>query len=172
MKKIILYLGFAIIIYMMVGSVSSLVIPKEAIRIRVIANSNNSYDQEIKIKVKEQLQTDLYNLLKDIKGVEKARFIINNNLTGIDDQVSRLLKNENYPLDYKLSFGYNYFPAKEYNGIIYEEGYYESLVVTLGSGEGDNWWCVLFPPLCLLEAEENEDVEYTSFVRELIDKHL
>ena len=68
----------------------------------------------------------------------------------------------------------NYFPQKEFKGVTYEEGYYESLVVTLGSGSGDNWWCVLFPPLCLLEAEESEkdDVEYQFFVKELIDKYF
>ena len=63
-------------------------------------------------------------------------------------------------------------PEKEYKGTTYEEGYYESLVITLGSGEGDNWWCVLFPPLCLLEAEDSDDVEYTSYVKELVDKYL
>ena len=56
----------------------------------------------------------------------------------------------------------------------YPAGYYESLVVTLGSGAGDNWWCVLFPPLCLLEAEETntDDIEYKSFVQEMIEKYF
>jgi len=49
---------------------------------------------------------------------------------------------------------------------------YESLLVTLGSGKGDNWWCVLFPPLCLLEAEESDKIEYKFFVQELIEKYL
>ena len=57
--------------------------------------------------------------------------------------------------------------------IKYKEGNYESLVVTLGDGSGDNFWCVLFPPLCLLEAEDtNNEVEYKFFVKELIDKYL
>lgn len=79
---------------------------------------------------------------------------------------------EKYNLDYKINFGENYFPEKEFNGVTYEEGYYESVLVTLGKGEGDNWWCVLFPPLCLLEAEESDEVEYKFFVQELIDKYL
>ena len=58
-------------------------------------------------------------------------------------------------------------------GIVTEEGEYESLVITLGNGLGENFWCVLFPPLCLLDTEEEvEDVEYTSFVKELIDKYF
>ncbi|MBQ9011225.1 MAG: stage II sporulation protein R, partial [Bacilli bacterium] len=53
-----------------------------------------------------------------------------------------------------------------YKGVKYKEGYYESLLVTLGKGKGDNWWCVLFPPLCLIEADESSDVQYKSFVKE------
>ena len=62
----------------------------------------------------------------------------------------------------------------EYKGVIYEEGDYESLVITLGDGLGDNFWCVLFPPLCLLEAEETDtdEFEYTSFIKEIIDKYF
>ena len=71
-----------------------------------------------------------------------------------------------------INFGDNYFPEKEYKDVIYEEGKYESLVVTLGNGEGDNWWCVLFPPICTLEVEENKDIEYKFFVKEIFEKYL
>ena len=65
----------------------------------------------------------------------------------------------------------NYFPSKTYKGIVYDGGYYNSLVVTLGDGEGDNWWCVLFPPLCLMEENETtSDVEYKFFVKSIIEK--
>ena len=69
----------------------------------------------------------------------------------------------------------NYFPEKKYKGTVYKEGEYESLVVTLGDGLGANFWCVLFPPLCLLDAEDEEqlsNVEYKSFIKELIDKYF
>ena len=114
----------------------------------------------------------MYELLKNTKGVEEARRIINNNLTYIDEEVRLTLMKLNYELGYDINFGLNYFPSKEYKGITYEEGYYESLVITLGEGKGENWWCVLFPPLCLIEANENDEVEYTSFVKELLEKYL
>jgi stage II sporulation protein R len=68
----------------------------------------------------------------------------------------------------------NYFPRKEYKDVIYEEGEYESLVVEIGDAKGDNFWCVLFPPLCLLEGEEEnkESIKYTSFIKEIIDKYF
>ena len=172
MKKIILCIFGIILFYMMIGHVSSYMIPEDALRIRVIANSDSEYDQEIKLLVKEKLQMKLYNLLKNTKGVNDARKIINDNLPNIQADVDMVLKDLNYELGFDINYGMNYFPSKEYKGVLYEEGYYESLVITLGNGEGNNWWCVLFPPLCLLEAEESTDVEYTSYVKELIDKYM
>ena len=73
-------------------------------------------------------------------------------------------------MDFKINYGTNYFPEKIYKGVKYEAGEYESMVVKIGSGSGDNYWCVLFPPLCLMEAEETDDVEYKFFIKEIIDK--
>lgn len=73
-------------------------------------------------------------------------------------------------MNFKVKYGNNYFPKKEYKGITYEEGYYESLVVEIGEAKGDNFWCVLFPSLCLLETEETTEVEYKLGVLELINK--
>ena len=151
-------------------SKDSIVIPKEAIRVRVIANSNSDYDQNIKNDVEDKM----YNLLKDTRDINTARNIINNNLYNIDNSVEKTLKNNDYKLGYNINFGYNYFPSKEYKGIKYEEGMYESLVVTLGSGKGDNWWCVMFPPFCLIEAHESNttDIEYRWYIKDLINKYL
>lgn len=172
MRKMILVILLVLGIYFSIGHVSSLVIPPDALRIRVIANSNDDYDQQVKEIVKDNIQYKMYELLKNTKGVEEARRIINNNLTYIDEEVRLTLMKLNYELGYDINFGLNYFPSKEYKGITYEEGYYESLVITLGEGKGENWWCVLFPPLCLIEANENDEVEYTSFVKELLEKYL
>ena len=138
----------------------------------MIANSNSEYDQNIKKIVKDDIQNKMYTLLKDTTNVFEAKQIISDNLDNIDNEINTILKSLNYNLSYDVNFGLNYFPSKEYKGIIYNEGYYESLVITLGEGKGDNWWCVLFPPLCLIEAEKSDEVEYTSFVKELLDKYL
>ena len=87
--------------------------------------------------------------------------------------VHNTLAEQNMNLEFTIDYGMNYFPEKEYKGIVYEEGEYESLVITLGDGQGENFWCVLFPPLCLLDTNEvPKDIEYTSFVKELIDKYF
>ncbi len=168
MKKFIIL--FAIIFMVSSVKADNYVIPDDAIRLRVIANSNSEYDQDIKMKVKNLLEYKMYNLLKDTKGIKKAREIINSNINDIKNDINKLLLEENYDKSFVINYGKNYFPSKEYRGVIYDEGYYESLVVTLGNGEGDNWWCVLFPPLCLLEAQPNDKVEYKFFVEELFEK--
>lgn len=154
--------------------VEAIQIPASAIRLRVIPNSNSIYDQEIKMQVKKTLEQNTYALLENAKNITDARNIVEANLEKIKNDIEDTLDKENYQEGYKINFGQNYFPEKTFKGITYEEGNYESLVVTLGKGEGDNWWCVLFPPLCLLEAEESEadDVEYTFFVKELLEKFL
>ncbi len=173
MKNFIIILGI-LITYLIIGNtaVEAVKIPDEAIRLRVVANSDSKEDQTIKLKVKTEVEKELFNLLKNTKGIEEARNIINDNLDTIDNKVNSLLLKEKYRQGYELNFGYNYFPEKEFNGITYEEGMYESLLITLGKGEGENWWCVLFPPLCLLEAEESDEVEYKLFIQELIEKYL
>lgn len=173
MKKIIIFIIFLISVINILNIKSDVyAIPKEAIRLRVLANSNSEYDQSIKRTVSEQIQIKMYELLKDTKGVEEARKIINRNMNDIEDEVKKTLDENNYKLGYKINYGLNYFPEKEYKGVSYEEGYYESLLITLGEGKGNNWWCVLFPPLCLVEAEESDEVEYKFFIQELFDKYF
>ena len=165
MKKIIIIL---IPILLFVVKVNANKIPNDAIRIRVVANSDSEYDQQIKYKVSDYLKSEMYILLKDTKTKEEADKIIEKNINKIDNNIYSILKKENYNLGYTINYGKNYFPEKKYKGMTYEEGYYDSLLVTLGKGEGENWWCVLFPPLCLIEAEESEEVEYNFFLFDIV----
>lgn len=172
-QTIFLFLGI-ILTYIIIGNGinNSNLIPDEAIRIRVIANSNSDYDQKIKYNVKDSIEKDIYDMLSNAKNIDTARYILKQNLSNIENTISNALNEQNYNLPFDVNFGLNYFPKKEFKGVTYNEGYYESLVVTLGNGEGDNWWCVLFPPLCLIEAEDSSDVEYTTMVKTIIDKYF
>ena len=174
MKKCIILIMVICSFYIFISNslAKTLTIPNDALRIRIIPNSNSDYDQFIKGKVRDKLEITMYDLLKDARSSEEARNIIVDNLELVDKDVKKVLNSENYKLGYDIKYGYNYFPSKEYRGIKYEEGYYESLLVTLGKGEGDNWWCVLFPPLCLIEADESDDVQYKSLVKEILQKYL
>lgn len=174
MKKIMIILSIIVVIFVSTKTTEDLIIPDESIRIRVIANSNNSKDQLIKNVVRNNIEKEVTNLLANVTNIDEARTLLEENIDLINECVEDVLEKNNYDVSYKVDFGYNLFPEKKYKGVVYEEGYYESVVVTLGEGKGDNWWCVLFPPLCLMETSSSdlEEIEYKSFIKEIIDKYF
>ena len=139
-------------------------IPEDSIRLRIISNSNSDMDIKEKLELKSYLEDKLLVLLGDVSNKAEADNIIVNNIEEIDSYINSFLKDK----PYKLSYGKNYFPNKMFKGVIYNEGYYDSLVVTIGNGKGSNWWCSLFPPLCLID-ENTDDVQYKFFVSRIID---
>lgn len=169
MKKLVII--FAIIITILsLNKQETITIPKNAIRFRVIANSNTEEDQVIKKRVVTKLKTNISDIQFSQKDLNTTRQNIKNSIPSFKSAIEEVLKDEQ--VEYTIEYGMNYFPEKEYKGVYFEEGEYESLVITLGEGVGENFWCILFPPLCLIDEEEKTDVEYTSFVKELIDKYF
>lgn len=167
MKKIIIALFLVTVLILVNNKETEVLIPKEAIRFRIIANSNKLEDQTQKLEIKKELEPIIANILSTSNSLNETRKEIKNNMYEVKNILNK------YDTDYKLNYGYNYFPEKNYKGVTYKAGEYESLVVTLGDGLGDNWWCVLFPPLCLLEATEDnyDDITYTSYIKELLNKY-
>lgn len=173
MKKTITIIIFILVIYMLIGkTMTSYRIPDEAIRIRIVPNSNSVIDQDIKSQVKEDVEKYFYNLLDESKSIDESRKLIKENIPNIEDKIDTVFKNNNYDKEYTVNYGLNYFPEKEYKGVKYDAGMYESLYITIGDGCGDNWWCVLFPPLCMMEAEESDEIEYRLFVEDMFNKYL
>jgi len=171
MKKIIIILTIITItlIYNEIKK-EEIIIPNTAIRLRVIPNSNSAIDQNIKLKVKDYLEKNTYKLLKNETNIEEARTLIKENIPTISENINKIFEENNYNMHYEINYGNNYFPEKQYRGIIYEEGEYESIVISIGRAEGDNWWCVLFPNICLADLENRDDNEYKSWVAETINK--
>lgn len=169
MKKIMIIASIIILILVSNKEYDKILIPKDSIRIRVVANSNNIEDQLLKLKVKEKVENNLYTNLKDVKDIETARTTIKNSIPELETLVSSTTNDNNFAINY----GTNYFPEKKLNGINYNDGNYESLVINLGESKGNNWWCVLFPPLCMIEASENDtnNVEYKSKVLEILNEY-
>ena len=172
MRKIILIILAIISIYTISNVVKAeeLVIPDTAIRLRVIPNSNSTFDQNMKQKVKTYLEDNVYTMFSNVNSIEEAREIINKQLPNIESDIKNIFIENNYDINFKINYGLNYFPEKSYKNITYKEGYYESLVVEIGKAKGDNWWCVLFPTICLLDKNVDDDVEYKLKVVELIEK--
>ena len=163
MKKIIVFLFFLTIICLN-NSKEEIIIPTSSIRYRIIANSDNPKDQLLKLKSKDDINKEIMPVLERANSIDESRDLITKNMSSIENVIKK------YTNDYKVEFGNNYFPKKTYRGINYDEGEYESLVITLGNGLGENFWCVLYPPLCLVDEETSSDIEYTTLVSEIIDK--
>lgn len=167
-------IAFIFVFYLIISNffVEKVIIPEDSIRIRILANSNNDEDLAVKEEVKDDVQKELNKVLKDSKNIKDARKTIITSMSEISNTVEKSLMSQDVYQKFDINYGYNYFPDKEYKGVIYNEGYYESVLVTLGEGMGNNWWCVLFPPLCLIEGQVNEEVEYKLFVKEMINKYF
>lgn len=167
MKKVIIVLFFLTILFLSFQE-DEFIIPEDAIRFRVIANSNTFEDQATKVEIKNNVENILKNDILSATDQTEVKKILKENIPEIKNMIN------NYNISYDVSYGNNYFPEKKYKGITYEAGYYESLVITLGNGRGDNWWCLMFPPLCLMEAQENNinDTDYQFFVKEIFNKYM
>lgn len=176
MKKTVVLIILAVVMLGALGKEEEVVlIPKDAIRFRVIASSNQEQDQAIKKKVAKGLQQELRETMLTATTLNDSRKTLQNRLPEFSENIEKTLSQNKSDETYDIDYGKHYFPEKKYKGVVYEEGMYESLVVTLGKGEGKNFWCVLFPPLCLLEAEEGQEkdkVEYKSFVKEIVNKYF
>lgn len=166
LKKILIILFITIfVINIYSNRQENIIIPKDSIRFRIISNSSSEVDIKMKQELKSYIEDKVYDIVSDAKNKEEADKLIVNNLDKISLYVNQYLNSNNYKIDY----GINYFPKKVYKGVVYEEGMYKSLVITLGDGLGSNWWCVLFPPLCLLdENENNADVDYQFYIARII----
>lgn len=174
MKKLLIIIAI-LIVFLPLNKPASVTIPKDSIRFRVIANSNNEEDQKLKKEIVNNLKPEIASLKYTPKNINNTRSSIQKELPKFEQIVENTLTNNNVKMSYSVDYGINYFPEKKYKGITYEEGEYESLIITLGDGLGKNFWCVLFPPLCLVETDESqkdETVEYTSFIKEIIDKYF
>lgn len=153
MKKIIILLSVIISILVITQNK----VPKDSIRFRILANSNEEIDQETKKNIVKVISKELKHKSKNI---EEEREYIKGKIPSINQKIKETI---NEP--YKIEYGENYFPEKQYKNETFSEGNYESLVITLGEGKGDNFWCILFPPLCMIEEDEN--IEYNSFLKEV-----
>lgn len=173
MKKVIIGLAIVIVLLCLTKN-QTVTIPENAIRFRVIANSNKSEDQKIKEKVVYSIKENIKSIQTSSNNIYEARTNINSSIPMLREIIEKTLNELNASEKYSIEYGNNYFPEKEYKGVKYKEGNYESLIVKLGDGLGDNFWCVLFPPLCLLEVEETSTskVEYTSYIKEIITKYF
>ncbi len=136
----------------------TVVIPKEAIRLRILANSDEEADQQLKRNVRDKVNAQISTWVKDLTSFSEAKKVIKNHLPDIEKTVADELKKEGSKQTFHIQFGQVSFPTKLYGQYVYPAGEYEAVLITLGEGKGANWWCVLFPPLCFLDFSTGQAV--------------
>ena len=143
---------------------------RELLRLHIRADSNDSVDQSVKLKVRDDIVAYLAEQNKNVTTFKEAYAKISSQLSTLKQIADKRLKLEgmNYVAEVKLTR--EYFPTRSYGNVVLESGIYDALIINLGSGNGDNWWCVVFPPLCYLDA--TDDFVYKSKLKELIDKYF
>jgi stage II sporulation protein R len=128
-----------------------IIIPNEAIRLRILANSDSEADQALKRKVRDAVNAEITKWVQDLTSLEEARKTIQSGLPEIQQIAEQIVQAENSNQAVKAEFDKVEFPTKLYGQFLYPAGEYEAILITIGEGAGANWWCVLFPPLCFLD---------------------
>ena len=141
----------------------SIVIPAEAIRLRILANSDSGQDQEIKRKVRDAVNEQITLWVQDLTSLEKAKDVINSKLPVVQNIAERVVAEQGSTQSVKVEFGKVQFPTKLYGQFLYPAGEYQAILITLGEGTGANWWCVLYPPLCFLDFSNGVAVQSDGF---------
>lgn len=140
------------------------------LRVHIRANSNEKEDQAVKYSVKTAVVDFLTPLLSNGKTFKQAYEIINDNLSNIEAVADKVLKDNGFSYKSHAKLNEEYFPTRSYGEYTLENGYYDALILNLGTGEGNNWWCVVYPPLCFIGKEGNDknNVKYRSKLVEII----
>ncbi|ACL74679.1 stage II sporulation protein R [Ruminiclostridium cellulolyticum] len=122
------------------------------VRLHVIANSDSASDQALKLKVRDEIIEYMKEKLSDSRNIDQTKEIINQNLLNIENISKEVIKKNSSNYSVKASLGNYSFPTKTYGDIALPAGKYQALRIVIGQGSGANWWCVLFPPLCFIDA--------------------
>ncbi|MBR2988768.1 MAG: stage II sporulation protein R [Clostridia bacterium] len=140
------------------------------LRIHIRANSNDERDQAVKMKVKSTVSEYLTVKLDGVTDFNTAYKIIASELDCITAKANATLKANGFNYGANAKLNYEYFPTRAYEDTVVDGGYYDALIINLGSGRGDNWWCVIYPPLCFISNAKSNDFRYKSLIKELWDK--
>ncbi|GAK14472.1 stage II sporulation protein R [Geomicrobium sp. JCM 19039] len=162
-------------------------VPEEAIRLRIFSHSDALVHQQIKRDVRDEVALYTREMLEDTNTKHEAREVFEKELGNLEQLAVTVVENHGYDLPVDVSLDTDVeFPTKVYGPLVYPAGLYEALVIEIGEGNGENWWCVLFPPLCLTDlgigtddeeeelstegvnnSEDNEEPEFRFFVVDL-----
>lgn len=173
MKKFLIVIALvltvaATVFIVKVSSVEKTEAYADYLRIHVRANSNSAEDQQVKYEVKDEVVKFITPFVKECVDKERAIEVMNELLPEIEKVCDKALRERGYTYGARAQIRDEKFPTRVYGDLTLDEGVYDALIIELGTGTGDNWWCVIYPPLCFTSA--SADVEYRSIIADIINK--
>ena len=162
--KMVIILSFLLFIYITVCAFSyaqniSTDIANNVFRLHVLANSDSEEDQNLKYKVRDSLLKYMREICGNCKNKQEAISLVEKNKENFKQIALDTIRSEGYSYDVNINIGNFEFPTKDYGDISLPAGYYDALRVEIGEAKGHNWWCVMFPPMCLPAAEESQELD-------------
>jgi len=147
-------------------------ISKKVIRFHVLANSNSTEDQALKLKVRDNVVAYTKEILKNSSSLNESRDILTVNIPTIKNIAVNTLALENNYDNVEVLLTTSHFPDKSYGEFTFTEGEYEALKIIIGEGKGNNWWCVMFPPLCFTDIDKcTIDTDSQKLLQENLSKN-
>lgn len=150
-SALVIAISVAFVSYIFSSDSSSKAYKSKLIRLHVLANSDSPEDQELKLKVRDKIITNMNTKLGNSKSIDETRKIVKDNIEEIKEIALKEIKSNQKDYQVAVSLGNQNFPTKSYGGFTLPSGQYEALKVVIGEGKGQNWWCVMFPPLCFID---------------------
>ena len=138
------------------------------IRMHVIANSNSPEDQRLKLKVRDEVLEYVSRHTKNNKNIDETRMFLIRHRQELAEAAQKVIVQNGYDYNTDVQLGVRWIKEKNYGDMIFPAGNYEALNITIGKGQGENWWCVLFPPLCLVK---DKNVRLKSIVMERMRRY-
>ncbi len=144
------------------------------LRVHIRANSNLECDQEIKYIIKDRVVDFVTPYLVKCDTKPKSVAMINSLLGEIENVCDVTLQEYGFTYKSKATINQEHFPTRVYDNVTLEEGVYDALIIELGSGSGDNWWCIVYPPLCFVNKTDTsvQNIQYQSYLMEIIKKYF
>lgn len=131
-------------------------ISEKIIRFHVLANSNSEEDQQLKIKVKDEIIKYMFPKLENSNSLDESRQILNENKEEIIKIANKCIRENGYDYSVSVEFERENFPEKVYGNITLPQGEYEAFRILIGQAKGENWWCVMFPPVCFVDITKGQ----------------
>ncbi len=154
--KMVIILSFLLFLYTTISAISygqkvSTDIANSVFRLHVLANSDSKEDQALKLKVRDSLLNYMNQICENCNSKEDAIILVEKNKDSFKQIALDTINTEGYSYDVNINIGNFEFPTKNYGDISLPAGFYDALRVEIGEAKGQNWWCVMFPPLCFVD---------------------